>query len=1049
MAKLGTVVVDVQYDAKAAAQALQRDVQASANAAADGMNSTFESAALKMGTQFTRVGRQISFGISLPLAAVGKQAESAFTGYETSITKVGALTNTSASQLAYYQSQLGSFASQFGIDAQKAADGLFYIVSGGLQGQQAMDALRISAEASAVGLGDVDQIAKLTTSVIAAYGSQNITAAQAMDAVVAATKSGKVAATDLATAMGPVIPIASQLGVSFQDLAGAFAAMSQTGTNADQAATQLRQIFVSLEKPSSQAQAALRSVGLSAEQLQSDVKNKGLLGTMRELTGAFGDNEEAINAVFGNVRALNGVFELTNDRSNTVQQAFDAQADAAGGLDKAFAMTSQTAEFKLNTALAGIHNSMIEVGSDVAPIVQDFAELGAKGAAAFADLPAPVKQTAVGIGAVLVAAGPLLYSFGAFASLAGKLGGAVGRLGPIFADGADYVRLYGEAMRGDATAQELFLSMEVPAALPLVSVLAGALIVFSKYQSVVGDAQAATDAFFADLDKKSDEKKGAGAFDDLLGKVDNANKLIAAAQQDYLDATGKVAGGNALVDNPAQQIIAGNNADAARKDGEAAVQMVKNANAIADAYGVSKDQAASWVKEQDQAGQRFDNSKDAADAYGKSLGHVNATTSQAVTATGQLVDQSKTLSDTFNKYLSANNGLVDAQQKAADSAEAVGKAQRDVVAAQHDAQQATDGIAQAQANLVKAHRSVIEAEANRVKSIQKVSDAIQAQRDAEQNLIDVTSGETAQNNQLAIQDAQLALKRAQDKVAGYDDSKDAGLQQQQNQLDLAHAQLALQQAQEAPAKAQRDAQGQLKSAIQGVADARDGEQQATQGVADAQDAERQATKQVADARYQAAQAQQKVADAQENVNKAIRDQKKAQEDLLPSAEAAAQAQSDLANALGGANSEAPAYINFLKQLEAEYPSLKTVIEGVLGQFQAAQIRSAYNGSNWLINRAVGKQSAYGNYLDAGEPSSVVENGAPELWQANGKTYLIPPTGGQVVPLDKIRPPAGPQSGGVHVAEGAIQIFEQSSPRSTGIEVSRQLKKKSWLGGGGR
>ena len=112
-----------------------------------------------------------------------------------------------------------------------------------------METLEASARAAAIGLGDVTDIADLATSTLNAYGEENISAVGATDVLTAAVREGKLEASELAGSMGRVLPIASAMGVQFHEVGAAFAALSRTGTNAAEAATQVRGILSSLLRP--------------------------------------------------------------------------------------------------------------------------------------------------------------------------------------------------------------------------------------------------------------------------------------------------------------------------------------------------------------------------------------------------------------------------------------------------------------------------------------------------------------------------------------------------------------------------------------------------------------------------------------------------------------------------------------------------------------------------------------------------------------------------------------------------------------------------------
>ena len=145
---------------------------------------------------------------------------------------------------------------------QELAESLFFVTSAGLRGKVAMDVLRESAKAAAAGLGEQKSVVDLVTSAVNAYGSENLTATEAVDTLTEAVRLGKLEPESLAGAMGRAIPQASKLGIEFSELTGLIAAMSRTGTNAETGVTQLSAIMSQLIKPSKQAEDALGTVGL-------------------------------------------------------------------------------------------------------------------------------------------------------------------------------------------------------------------------------------------------------------------------------------------------------------------------------------------------------------------------------------------------------------------------------------------------------------------------------------------------------------------------------------------------------------------------------------------------------------------------------------------------------------------------------------------------------------------------------------------------------------------------------------------------------------------
>jgi hypothetical protein len=227
---------------------------------------------------------------------------------------------------------------------QELAEAMFFIASAGLRGAEAMDVLRSSAQLSAIGLGETKVIADLLTSAVNAYGSETLSAASASDILVNAVRLGKLEADQLAGAMGRVLPIASAMGVTFDEVGGVLAAMSKTGTDAATGATQLRAIMVSLLKPSEQANAVLTELGLTQQGIRDIIMEDGLWPALLLLNDAVGENTAQWAELFPNVRALAGVMDLLGPQLQGNIELMDGMAQSGGVASEAFSLFAESAQ---------------------------------------------------------------------------------------------------------------------------------------------------------------------------------------------------------------------------------------------------------------------------------------------------------------------------------------------------------------------------------------------------------------------------------------------------------------------------------------------------------------------------------------------------------------------------------------------------------------------------------------------------------------------------------------------------------------------------------
>ncbi|CAB4145551.1 Phage tail tape measure protein [uncultured Caudovirales phage] len=371
------------------------------------------------GSKMTAVGTKMSMGLTAPMLLAGRQAIKAANEFEFSMQSIVAMVGLSEDKVAEMGVAARAMAIEFGGSATEAADALYFVASAGIDGATAMEVLESSLKASAIGMGDTSIIADTVSSALNAYGIANLSAAQATDVMVAAVREGKMEADALAGALPRVLPIASAMGVSFNEVGATFAAMSRNGTDASEAATQLRGILSSLLQPTKEAEETMNSLGFSSEGLRQQIKEKGLLDTLLTLTTAFGDNEAAQAAVFGNVRALTGVMSMFGAATESTTTIFANLADNTGDTDKAFQAMSETGAFQMKQAMAQVKDAFISLGQILVPIIVPALKFVTAGfekvMAAINAMPNFVKTIIVVLAGLLAAAGPVLIMLGMLA----------------------------------------------------------------------------------------------------------------------------------------------------------------------------------------------------------------------------------------------------------------------------------------------------------------------------------------------------------------------------------------------------------------------------------------------------------------------------------------------------------------------------------------------------------------------------------------------------------------------------------------------------------
>lgn len=378
-----------------------------------------------------RAGRTLTTSLTLPIVGAGIAATKLSSDFELTMSRIEGLVGVAREQVTAWNDDLLDMAPAVGRGPGELGEALFQVTSAGLRGTKALDAVRQAARGATAGLGETATVADAVTSAMNAYGHENLSAGRATGILVAAVREGKLEASTLAPVLGTVIPIASKLGVGFDQVAGSIAALTQPGNNPAEAATQISAFFSTLLKPTKESEQALAQFGLTSAGLRKQLAGpQGMASVLQLLDERLGDNQEAWGALFPNIRALRGVLAQTGESGAKTQQIFSQVAKAGvGDLDTAFGVAAQTRNFKFAQAMATIRVEAIRLGDELAPIVvpavQMLTDAVQRASQWFRALSPSVQKIIFGVTGLVAVAGPLVFIFGSIAAVLAALSAPV------------------------------------------------------------------------------------------------------------------------------------------------------------------------------------------------------------------------------------------------------------------------------------------------------------------------------------------------------------------------------------------------------------------------------------------------------------------------------------------------------------------------------------------------------------------------------------------------------------------------------------------------
>ena len=258
--------------------------------------------------------------------------------------------------------------------------GMYMIESAGYHGAAGLTVLKAAAEGAKVGNADLGTVADATTTVLTDYKMKATDAASATSGLVATVAAGKTHLSDLSSSLSKVLPTASALGISFDQVGGAMATMTGQGVSARLAATHLNSTLLAMASPSTTAVAALQQVGLSSTQVGNTLTHQGLIAALQEVTDAAAKKfpvgsaayVASVDKMLGGSAGLSTALQLTGKHMDTLKANTDSVSASmkSGGKDvQGWNEVQADASFRLEKTKQAAENTAVSFGEALMPAV--------------------------------------------------------------------------------------------------------------------------------------------------------------------------------------------------------------------------------------------------------------------------------------------------------------------------------------------------------------------------------------------------------------------------------------------------------------------------------------------------------------------------------------------------------------------------------------------------------------------------------------------------------------------------------------------------------
>lgn len=364
------------------------------------------------------------------VTAAGTLALKSAMDFEKGMANVGTLLDGDVKgKLSSMGESLKTISKDTGVDLNNLSGGLYEVVSAFGESADSTKQLEIAAKAAKAGNAETSEAVKMLSAVTKGYGDTSAEAVgKAADLAFETVKLGQTSFPELASSMGAVIPLASTLKVSQEELFGAMATLTGVTGGTAEVTTQLKATMQGFMSPTAEMSAALKKMGYASG--AAALESEGLGSILNKLKDSVNGDEVAFAGLFSSVEAKNAVLALAGSQAENFVTKTDAMTKASGAAEGAFQQQNKSV-----AAMAGkIKNygmvMLTSIGEKALPIITD----------ALDKVMTVMPSFESSVGKVFDAVGPVLLSIGnIFSDSANKMGFSFENVTSIIADSVTVV----------------------------------------------------------------------------------------------------------------------------------------------------------------------------------------------------------------------------------------------------------------------------------------------------------------------------------------------------------------------------------------------------------------------------------------------------------------------------------------------------------------------------------------------------------------------------------------------------------------------------------
>jgi TP901 family phage tail tape measure protein len=287
--------------------------------------------------------------------------------FSTEVAEVGTLVDDAVQSTEELRQTIIELSNEFGQARGEVARGLYQAISSGAAaGAEANEILRVALITARGGVTSVSAAVDGLSTVMNSFGFSAEEAETVADKLFVTVKNGRTTIDELSRFLFQAAPVASQLGVRFEELNAALVTLTKQGVPTRVAFTQIRSAINGIVRDTPELNEIFEDLGGA----QKVIAEQGLAKAFDIVRKAANGNVGVLNKLLGSIEGVGAVLGLTGPQLDEFRKQLEDQVNASGDAAAAAAEVEEAFGTSLEQAVTRTGNAFEALGDLVVPAIQ-------------------------------------------------------------------------------------------------------------------------------------------------------------------------------------------------------------------------------------------------------------------------------------------------------------------------------------------------------------------------------------------------------------------------------------------------------------------------------------------------------------------------------------------------------------------------------------------------------------------------------------------------------------------------------------------------------